>query len=247
MEKLYLLCDYHGTYSMNSKSKIRVPFFEIGPKSYLVGDEVLELALFADAASKKYDIDIIFTCPVVDIRRVAQATDRIFVFAPHMDQLVPGRGLADTLPESLVAAGAKGVMLNHCEKPVTLAVLNKTIKRAEEVGLMTIVCTDTIEEASSVARLSPTIIVAEPTELIGTGKASDMAYVTASIEAVKSVNPNILVLQGAGISNGQNVFDVIFAGAEATGSSSGIIKAKDRAAMVDEMIGSVRKAWDLRK
>jgi len=231
---------------MNQKNHIRAPFFEIGPKSYLVGDEVLELALFADSAAKKYDIDIIFTCPVVDIRKVAEATDRIFVFAPHMDPLERGRGLADTLPESLVAAGAKGVMLNHCEKPVTLAILNKTIKRAKEVGLMTIICTDTIEEASAVACLSPTIIVAEPTELIGTGKTSDMGYIEASIKAVKSVNPDILVLQGAGISNGQNVFDVIVAGAEATGSSSGVVNAKDRAAMVDEMIGSVRKAWDLR-
>lgn len=232
---------------MNSRNLINAPFFEIGPKSYLVGDEVLELALMADAAAKKYDIDIIYTCPIVDIRRVAEATDRIFVFAPHMDPIPVGRGLADILPESLVAAGAKGVMINHVEKPVTLATLNQTIKRAKEVGLMTIVCTDTIEEAAAVAKLSPTIIVAEPTELIGTGQTSDMGYVKASIEAVKSVNPKILVLQGAGISNGKNVFDVISAGAEATGSSSGVVKAKDRAAMVDEMIGSVRKAWDLNK
>lgn len=232
---------------MNPRNQIYPPFFEIGPKSYLVGDEVLELALIADTAARKYDIDILYTCPLVDIRRVAEATERIFVFAPHMDPIVPGRGLADVLPESLVAAGAKGVMLNHCEKPISFSTLNKTIQRAKAVGLMTIVCTDTIEEAKAVAYLSPTIIVAEPTALIGTGKTSDMTYVQASIEAVKSVNPEILVLQGAGISNAKNVFDVIFAGAEATGSSSGVVKAADRRAMVDEMIGAVRKAWDAKK
>ena len=229
---------------MNKRTTIKPPFFEIGPKSYLVGDEVLELALYADEAAKKYDVDIIFTTPVVDIRRVAEATERIFVFAPHMDPIVPGRGLADTLPESLVAAGAKGVMLNHAEKPITLSALAKTIKRAKEVGLMTIVCTDTIAEAKAVACLSPTIIVAEPTELIGTGKTSDMDYVKASIEAIKSVDPNILVLQGAGISNGNDVYNVIHAGAEATGSSSGVVKAPSRKAMVDEMIGAARRAWD---
>jgi triosephosphate isomerase len=232
---------------MNLRTEIHPPFFEIGPKSYLYGDEVLDLALIADAAAEKYDIDIIFTCPIVDLRRVVEATERIFVFAPHMDPIVPGRGLADVLPESLVAAGAKGVMLNHCEKPISLSILNRTIQRAKTVGLMTIVCTDTIEEAKAVAYLSPTIIVAEPTDLIGTGKTSDMMYVQASIDAVKSVNPKILVLQGAGISNGKNVFDVIFAGAEATGSSSGIVKATDRMAMVDEMIGSARRAWDAKK
>ena len=97
--------------------KIKAPFFEIGPKSYLYGDEILELALAADSASEKYGVDIIFTCPVVDIRRVKEATKHIHVFAPHMDPIPVGRGLADILPESLVAAGAEGVMLNHVEKP----------------------------------------------------------------------------------------------------------------------------------
>ena len=223
---------------------LKPPFFEIGPKSYLYGDDVLKLALIADAAAKKYDVDVIFTTPVVDIRRVAEATERIFVIAPHMDPLKPGRGLADTLPESLVAAGAKGVMLNHCEKMVSLAALAATIRRADEVGLATIVCTDTSAESAAVARLKPNIIVAEPTDLIGSGKVSDMDYVKKSIQTVKEIDPDIFVLQGAGISSGADVYRVIFAGAEATGSSSGIINAPDRAAMVDEMIGSVRKAWN---
>lgn len=225
---------------------LKPPFFEIGPKSYLFGDDVLALAEAADAASEKYGVDIIFTTPLVELRRVAENTKHLFVFAPHMDPLVPGRGLADVLPESLVAAGAQGVMLNHCEKPVSLAVLAQTIKRADEVGLATIVCTDTIHEAAAVAHLAPNIIVAEPTALIGTGQTSDAAYTRQSIDAVKSVNPDIFVLQGAGISKGEDVYRVIFAGAEATGTSSGVIKAKDRAAMVDEMIGAVRRAWDKR-
>jgi len=224
--------------------KIQAPFFEIGPKSYLYGDQVLELAKAADECAKKYDVDVIFTCPYTEIRRVAEATERIFVFAPHMDPLPVGRGLADILPEAIVAAGAKGVMLNHCEKPIPLSVLAATIKRAKAVGLQTIVCTDSIAEARAVAELAPDIIVAEPTELIGTGKTSDMDYVMASIKAVKDVNPDILVLQGAGISNGQDVYNVIFAGAEATGSSSGIIKAPSPAGMVDEMLGAVRRAYD---
>ena len=224
--------------------QLKPPFFEIGPKSYLYGDDVLALALAADAAAKKYDVDIIFTTPIVELRRVAEAAERIFVFAPHMDPIAPGRGLADTLPESLVAAGAKGVMLNPCAKPISLYKLAKTIRRADEVGLATIVCTDTPEESAAVAKLRPNIIVAEPTGLIGTGQTSDMAYVEAAIRAVKDVDPAIFVLQGAGISNGEDVYRVIRAGAEATGSSSGVVKAKDRAAMVDEMILAVRSAWD---
>jgi len=228
------------------QTKIKAPFFEIGPKSYLYGDDILELAKAADAASEKYGVDIIFTTPVVDIRRVAEATKNIHVFAPHMDPITPGRGLADILPESLVAAGAEGVMLNHCEKPLEFDVLAATIKRAEEVGLTTIVCADSLADASKIATLAPDIIVAEPSELIGTGVSVGVEYVEAATKSVKDVNSDILVLTAAGIANGNDVYNTIIAGADATGSSSGVAKAADRAAMVDEMIAAVRRAWDER-
>lgn len=225
---------------------IKPPFFEIGPKSYLFGDDILQLAKAADDASEKYNVDIIFTCPVVDIRRVKEATKNIHVFAPHMDPILVGRGLADILPESLVAAGAEGVMLNHVEKPLTFDVLAQTIKRAEEVGLATIVCADSMADAAKIAGLHPDIIVAEPSELIGTGVSVGAEYVAAATDCVKRVDENILVLTAAGIANGDDVYDTIIAGADATGSSSGVAKAANRAAMVDEMIAAVRKAWDER-
>ena len=227
-------------------TNIKAPFFEIGPKSYLYGDEILELAKAADAASEKYDVDIIFTCPVVDIRRVKENTKRIHIYAPQMDPIPVGRGLADILPESLVAAGAEGVMLNHCEKPLSFDVLAETIKWANEVGLSTIVCADSLADASKIATLSPDIIVAEPSELIGTGVSVGPAYVEAATQSVKKVNPNILVLTAAGIAGGEDVYNTIIAGADATGSSSGVAKAADRAAMVDEMIAGLRRAWDER-
>jgi len=231
---------------LNPDRQLKPPFFEIGPKSYLYGDDVIALADAAEEASRKYNIDIIFTSPYTEIRTIAQRTERLFVFAPHMDPIYPGRGLADILPESLKAAGCRGVMLNHSEKQLSFAILEKTIKRAREVGLMTIVCADTIAEAKGIAFLCPDIIVAEPAELIGSGTTSDMSYVRASIEAIKSIDSHIMVLQGAGISSGKDVYKVIYAGAEATGSSSGIAKAKDRSAMIDEMVSAVRAAWDAR-
>ena len=231
---------------MAEKRKITPPFFEIGPKSYLYGDDVLDLALAADKAAEKYGVNIIFTTPVVDIRRVKENTKNIHVYAPHMDPLYPGRGLADTLPESLVAAGADGVMLNHCEKPLEFEVLKETIARADEVGLTTIVCADSLADASKIATLKPDIIVAEPSELIGTGVSVGPEYVEAATKSVKDVDSEILVLTAAGISNGEDVYNTIISGADATGSSSGIAKAEDRAAMVDEMIAAVRRAYDER-
>ena len=229
---------------MYTNFKIKPPFFEIGPKAYLYGDEMLKLARVIDRVAMKYDVDIIVTPQYTDIRLLAENTERILVFAQHMDYLHVGRGLGSVLPEAVNAAGAAGVMLNHAEKKLTLDVVEKTIRRADEVGLATIVCADTIEELTAVAKLSPNLVVAEPTELIGTGRTSDSNYVKAAIETVRSINPDIMILQGAGISNGRDVYNTIKLGAQATGSTSGIIKAADPGAMVEEMIYSLRKAWD---
>lgn len=224
--------------------KIKPPFFEIGPKAYMYGERMLKLAKTIDRVAIKYDVDIIVTPQYTDIRLLADSTERILVFAQHMDYLPVGRGLGSVLPEAVKSAGAVGVMLNHAEKKLTLDEVEKTITRADDVGLATIVCADTVEELAAIARMSPNLLVAEPTELIGTGKTSDTNYVRATIETVHAINPDIMVLQGAGISNGTDVYNTIMQGAQATGSTSGIIKAKDPEAMVEEMIYSLRKAWD---
>lgn len=224
--------------------KIKPPFFEIGPKAYLYGEKMLELAKVIDKTAIKYDVDIIVTPQYTDIKLLADNTERILVFAQHMDYLPIGRGLGSVLPEAVKSAGAVGVMLNHAEKPLKLEEIEKTIKRADEVGLGTIVCADTVEDVKAIAKMSPNLIVAEPTDLIGTGKTSDSNYVVDTIRTVNEINPDIMVLQGAGISNGQDVYNTIKHGAQATGSTSGIIKADDPYAMVEEMIYNLRKAWD---
>lgn len=225
---------------------IKPPFFEIGPKAYLYGEALLKLAKAADEASQKYDVRIILTPQPSDIYLLAKVTENLLIFAQHIDAVEIGRGQGAILPEAVKAAGAVGVMLNHAEKPMTIANLYQAIKRADEIGLLTIVCADSIKEAEAIAHFSPNIIVAEPTELIGTGQASDEEYVIATTSAIKRINPEIQVLQAAGIKNGQDVYKVIKAGADATGTTSGIMKAKDPEAMLDEMIHAVRIAWDER-
>ena len=87
---------------------ISEPFFEIGPKNYLYGNQIIDLAMIADEAAVRYGIQVIFTTPYADIRDVARRTKNLLVFAPHMDAIDVGRGLADVLPESVKAAGAVG-------------------------------------------------------------------------------------------------------------------------------------------
>ena len=228
------------------KQKIRTPYFEIGTKNYIYGDTVLEYARAADAAAEKYDIDVLFITPAVEIRRIAEHTKHLILLAPYMDTLRPGRGMADILPEALKAAGAKGVVVNHCEKPMTLPAIKATIDRAKEIDFLVFACADTSAEAKAIAQLHPDIINPEPTELIGGtgGGVSDMGYVREVIRAIKEIDPKIMVEQAAGITNGKQVYDFIMAGSEAAGAASGIMNAADPIAMIDEMIGAVRAAAD---
>jgi triosephosphate isomerase len=224
--------------------KIKEPFFEYGPKCYMYGDVLLEMAKGLDKLAEKYDVDIILDIPDTEIKNIADNTTRIHVYSQHMDSIPVGRGMGRTLPEAVKAAGAVGVMLNHAEHKLTMEEIELAIKRADEVGLATMVCADSVEEVKAIAKLGPNILVAEPTELIGTGTTADSNYVIDTIKAVEEINPEIMVLQGAGISNGNDVYNTIKLGAQATGSTSGIIKADDPYAMVEEMLFNLRKAWD---
>ena len=229
---------------MYSNYKIRAPYFEIGPKCFMWGERMLRLAKAVDEIAAEYDLDVIITPQYADIRMIAENTSHIHVYAQHMDYLRPGRGLGSVLPESIKEAGAVGVMLNHAEKKLTLDEIEKTIARADEVGLATIVCADSVREIEAVAKLSPNLIVAEPTELIGTGVTSDMRYVRDTIEAVRRINPDIMVLQGAGIATPDDVARAIRAGALATGCTSGVMRAADPEAAARAMLSTLRAVWN---
>ena len=230
------------------KPVIRTPYFEVGTKNYVYGDKLLEYARAADAAAEKYDIDVLFICPALEVRRVAENTKHLFVLATYMDTLRPGRGCADILPEGLKAAGAVGVMINHCEKPMSLPQMKKTIDRARELDFLVFACADTLDEAKAIAQLHPDIINPEPSELIGGGGGvSSPEYVKTNIRAVKDVYEDILVEQAAGVSSPKEVYDFIYAGCEATGAASGIFKADDPYKMAEDMIAAVRRAIDDRK
>jgi triosephosphate isomerase len=226
--------------------QITPPFFEVGPKAYLFGSEVLELARQADKVSARYKVQIIFTPQYVDIPVLAGAVKNVLIFAQHMDDLTIGRGVGSVLPEAVKAAGAAGVLLNHAERKLPHDVLERTIRRADEVGLASMACADDLAEALEVARMAPNIIIVESPGQIGVGKRAegDREMIARVNAAIWQVNPEIRILHGAGISSGQDVYNIISAGAQAAGSTSGIIKAINPFAMLEEMISSLRAAWD---
>lgn len=228
------------------KRKIRAPYFETGVKCYIYGEDVVNYAKHCDAVSEKYDIDIVFIAQDFVMQTIRRQCKNLILISPYMDSIYPGRGMGMVLPEAVKAAGADGVLMNHSEKPMTLNAIKKTIDRANELDLITFVCADSIAEAQAVAHFHPDIINPEPAEFIGSGSAVDLSFVTECIKRVKSIDANILVEPAAGVSNGQDVYEFIYAGADGAGAASGILKSEDPYAMLEEMVASVRKAYDAR-
>lgn len=222
--------------------KIRTPFLVVNPKSYLYGKLSLDLALAADKIAKETGIEMFFTCPFADIRYISENTTNVIVTAQHMESLKPGRGMGHVLPESLKEAGAKAVFLNHAENPMTVAQLSKTIERARELDIKTIVCADSVSEAVALSKFNPDIILAEPTELIGTGKTADNSYVIETTEKIREMSPNTLVMIASGVTTAEDVYNVIKLGADGTGGTNGILGAPDPKKRIEEWAEAMVRA-----
>ncbi|HFU4024740.1 TPA: triose-phosphate isomerase [Streptococcus suis] len=220
-----------------TKPRVKSPFFMFNPKSYLYGEELLKLAEVAEKMAERYpEISVFLTCPFADIFPVSQITRRVIVTAQHMDGICPGRGMGHVLPESLYASGARASFINHAERPITFEEIIKAVQRARDLGMVTVVCANSLQEAKAIATLEPDIILCEPTELIGTEQTSDSSYITSTNQAIKAISPTTLVMQAAGISSPDDIKRVFELGADGTGCTSGITEARNPAEMLQAMI-----------
>ncbi len=220
------------------------PFFFVNPKSYLYGQELLRLAKASDEAARETGIDVYFTCPYADIRLISENTEYLIVSAQSMDPLYPGRGMGHVLPESLKEAGAEAVVLNHAENPKTLSDLRKCIERAKELQMISFACADSTAEACAVTAFGPDIILAEPTDLIGTGQTADQSYITETAKRLHALRPDVLVMIGSGITTADDCYRIMKLGADGVGATSGILKAPDPGLRAAEMIRAVKRAYD---
>ena len=220
----------------------RAPFLIVNPKSYLYGRASLDLALHCDEVAARHDVDVIFTAQHADLRLIAERTSRVWVTAQHMDGIVPGRGMGRILPESLVDAGARAVVLNHAEHPLAFAELDAAITRAREVGLMAIVCADTDAQCRAIASMGPDVMICEPTANIGTGEVVSEEYVDRTLRIVREVDPRILVIEAAGVNDADDVARVLRQGADGSGGTSSIVKAQNPQQVVDQMVAAVAAA-----
>ncbi|ASI99403.1 triose-phosphate isomerase [Thermococcus celer] len=224
-------------------SKLKEPIIAINFKTYAqaTGDGALRIAKAAEKVWKETGITIVVAPQLADLYRVAQEVE-IPVFAQHIDPITPGSHTGHVLPEAVKEAGAVGTLLNHSENRMVLANLEAAIRRAEEVGLMTMVCSNNPAVSAAVAALGPDYVAVEPPELIGTGIPVSKAkpeVITDTVELVRRVNPDVKVLTGAGISTGEDVKKALELGSVGVLLASGVTKAKDPEKAIRDLVSLI--------
>lgn len=224
------------------KKKLRLPIFTINPKSYLYGKASIDFALFADRLAKKYDVDILFSAKDVDLKDIARQTDNLIVTAQHMDGIKPGRGMGAALPEAYLEAGVQAVMLNHCERPLSIHELSAAIERADELGILTFVLADSLADTKAVATLHPDVICYEQTADIGKGIQPDEAFIKENKRLVNEISPDTIVVSGTGLRTPEDVYHAIQLGSEGSGGTSGIVCAEDMYGTLEAMVQMLAKA-----
>jgi len=226
------------------KAKLQTPMIIVNFKTYLeaTGCRAVELAKCAERASKESGVYIAVAPQFTDIKAVAEAVE-IPVYAQHIDAIKPGSCTGHILPEAVKQAGAVGTLINHSERQIKLAEIDAVIKRCNEEGLISCVCTSNPPISAAVAYLNPDIISIEPPELIGTGIAVSKAQpeaVTNTMKLVRKVNDEAVVLCGAGISHGEDVATALRLGTYGVLVASGVVKAKDPYSVLREFTNSAK-------
>ncbi|MHA1593371.1 MAG: triose-phosphate isomerase [Candidatus Baldrarchaeia archaeon] len=207
-----------------------------------MGQNAIKLAKIAEKVSNETGVCICVAPQHADIYRVAQEVS-IPVFAQHIDPITPGSHTGHVLAEAVKEAGACGTLINHSERRLVLADIDAAIKRCREVGLLSLVCSNNPEVSAAVAALNPDMIAVEPPELIGTGIPVSKAkpeVVTGTIDVVRRVNKEVVILCGAGITTGDDVRAAIKLGTSGVLLASGVVKAKDPEKVLMEMANAAR-------
>jgi triosephosphate isomerase len=226
-------------------TRLRTPILIINFKNYseVQGEGSLRLASTAENVARRLSVEIGVAPPSPFLALISKSV-AIPVLSQHTDHEKPGGTTGALVPEVLKSAGAVGSLVNHSEKRLEDGKVGQVVQRLKYCGLFSVVCAQNPQEVSKYATLSPDFIAIEPPELIGSGTAVSKAQpdiITDSIHASFEANPQVRVICGAGIVNGEDVDSALRLGAFGVLVASGIIKSNNWESKISELAAPMTK------
>ena len=173
-----------------------------------------------------------------DLEAVRRAAPSLEVWSQHLDPVGQGGFTGWLEPKTAMHRGAQGTIINHAEHKVEMDHVKRLLPQLPD-DFPVCGCAADLEEAKSLAEMGPTFIAVEPPELIGgdvSVTTADPSIVSDTVAVVKATNPDVRVLCGAGVKNGQDVATAIKLGAEGVLLASGVTKASDVASVLNDLV-----------
>jgi triosephosphate isomerase len=219
---------------------IKLPVIIINFKTYekATGKKAEQLALLCEKVSKDTGKNIAIAVQAADIYRITQKVS-IPVLSEHLDPEEPGKHTGKITGEDIKANGAIGTLLNHSEDRYRVDVLEKAIEKAKQLELISVVCANNSEVAESIAAFEPDIIAIESPELIGTKTSISEArpeIVTETVDKIKRIQPNAVILCGAGIHTAEDVKKALELGTKGVLLANAVTEADDPEEVLRELI-----------
>ena len=224
-------------------SELRIPTVVVNFKAYaeVEGLKAVELAKICESVAENSGVSIAVCPPVAELGSVARSVG-IPVLSQNVDPYKPGSATGWMTPSMVASCGCIGTLINHSEHRSDDERIGECIRMCDDLGLITMVCAESVDKAGSVAKFAPRFIAVEPPELIG----GDISVTTANpkivqdtVDAVKSVNDKVSVLCGAGVKTGEDVRVALQLGADGVLLASGVVKAKDPRAVLEDLISKI--------
>ena len=200
------------------------------------------LAKFMAEADATCDsADFVAVVSAFDLASVKAAAPNLQVWAQHLDPVGFGSNTGWLHPETAIERGATGTIINHAEHKVSIDHVKNLLAQLPD-GFPVCACAADLDEAKALAALGPTMIAVEPPELIGgdiSVTTADPEIVSGTANLVKSVNPDVRVLCGAGVKNGDDVAMAIQLGTEGVLLASGVTKANDPQGILADLVSKL--------
>jgi triosephosphate isomerase (TIM) len=223
-----------------TSAPLGAPLFVLNLKAYPncfgAGARTIAATLAGEAQRRRIDAAICPSAP--DLTAIAAETS-LAVLAQHVDSVDAGARTGWLVVEALRAAGCRGSLLNHSERPLSHEEVADAVTRLHSVGLAAIVCAKDVEDSRSLARTHPAYLAVEPPELIGGDTSVATAQpevVRGSVAAVHEVSPTTRVLCGAGVHDRNDVRIAIGLGAEGVLVASAVARAADPLEAITELL-----------
>ena len=214
------------------------PLIVVNFKTYQTasGESAEQLAkVMEQVADRNYRM--IAVVSAFDLASISTNTDKVEVWSQHLDPVGKGSHTGWLEPDLAIQRGAVGTVINHAEHKVPIDHVRDLMAMLPE-KFPICACAADVEEAIALAKLGPTFIAVEPPELIGgdvSVTSADPSIVSDTVAAVKSTNPKVRVLCGAGVKNGADVKMAIELGAEGVLLASGVTKASDVSSVLNDL------------